>query len=54
MRAMADSIVNGVVSAQQMQAAGGPISITLYAYPSGPKMEQWVVDTYDSGKRRLG
>lgn len=54
MRSMADSIVNGVVSAQQMQAAGGPINITLYAYPSGPKMEQWVVDTYDSGKRRLG
>ena len=54
MRSMADSIVNGVVSAQQMQAPGSPINITLYAYPSGPKMEQWVVDTYDSGKRRLG
>lgn len=54
MRAMADSIVNGVVSAQQMQTAGAPINITLYAYPSGPKMEQWVVDTYDAGKRRLG
>lgn len=52
---MADSIVNGVNT--QMAAAGsapGPVTIELYAFPSGPKMDSWVVETYDRGKRRLG
>lgn len=54
MNSMADSIVNGVVAAGSMGAAGAPINITLYAFPSGPEMERWIVDAYDNGKRRFG
>ena len=55
MDAMTDSIVNGFTTAQ-MAAAGGnqQIHITLYASPGGPKLDEWVVKSYDRGKRRLG
>lgn len=56
MAQMADSIVNGVAMSQRIAGAGegAPINITLYAFPGGPQMQKWVVDTYDTGKQRLG
>ena len=52
---MADSIVNGVAMSGAMAAgSGAPIQIALYAFPSGPKMGEWVVSTYDEYKGRLG
>ena len=51
---MADSIVNGVIQGQRMANATQPINITLYAFPGGAKMEEWVVNTYDAGKRKRG
>ncbi len=53
---MADSIVNGV--GLQLAAAGagssGPVHLTLYLWPSGPKAGEWVVNTYDEYKRKKG
>ena len=57
MNQMADSIVNGVAMAGAMQAAGAgatPIEINLYAFPGGPQLQKFIVDTYDTGKQRLG
>lgn len=54
MNTLGDSIVNGVVQAGAMAGTGAPVNVTLYAFPSGPKMGSWVVDTYDTYKRRLG
>lgn len=51
---MADSIVNGVIQGQMITGASQPINITLYAFPGGAKMEEWVVNTYDTGKRKRG
>ena len=57
--AMADSIVSGMSTAMLMQsaAAGGEgreIVIPIYLYPSGPKMGEETVKTYDKWKRILG
>lgn len=54
--AMADSIVNGVSMALQMQSANaaGEITIPIYLYPSGPKMGEETVKTYDKYKKILG
>lgn len=54
MNALGDSIVNGVIQAGAMGGAGGQANITLYAFPNGPQMGSWVVNTYDTYKRRLG
>lgn len=57
MASMADSIVNGVSLAMAMQnagAAGGNITIPVYMYPSGPKMGETTVKTYDRYKKILG
>ena len=54
MNALGDSITNGVIAAGAMGGAAAPINITLYAFPNGPEMDRWVVNTYDRGKRRLG
>lgn len=52
---MADSIVNGVSVALQMQGAGvGDITIPIYLYPSGPKMGEEIVKKYDTYKKMLG
>lgn len=51
---VADSIVNGLGALQGIGQTTAPINITLYAFPSGPKMEEWVVNTYDTGKRKQG
>ena len=54
--AMADSIVNGVSMALQMQSANaaGEITIPIYLYPSGPKMGEETVKTYDKYKKIMG
>ena len=54
MNALGDSIVNGVIQAGAMGNTGGEATITLYAFPNGPQMGSWVVNTYDTYKRRLG
>ena len=52
---LADSIVGGVGTIAAAGAGTGqPIQINLYAFPGGPEMDAWVVDTYDRGKRRIG
>ena len=53
---MADSIVNGVARTAAIAGAGNtqPIIINLYAFPGGPQLQRFVVDTYDTGKQRLG
>ena len=52
---MADNIVSGVATVSAAGAgAGGNTVIELYAFPNGPQMQRWVVETYDKGKRRLG
>ena len=54
MNALGDSIVNGVIRAGAMGGTGGQATIELYAFPNGPQMGSWVVNTYDTYKRRLG
>lgn len=49
---MADSIVNGVGTRIVAGNQSGDIHISLYAFPSGPKMEEWVVDTYNKGTKK--
>ncbi len=56
MMKMGDSIVNGILTAQRMQAAGtgaGDVVIPIYLYPSGPKMGEEIVKTYDRYKKML-
>ena len=53
--AMTDNIVSGVATVSAANAGSdAPTVINLYAFPSGPQMQRWVVETYDKGKRRLG
>ena len=54
MNLMADNIVNGVTQGMKMSGADGNIIIPVYLYPSGPKMDEITVRSYDRGKRRLG
>lgn len=54
MSGMADSIVNGILAGQKMQAAAGDITIPIYLYPSGAKMGEEIVKSYDIYKRQLG
>ena len=56
MAAMADNIVNGMLTGMQLQAAGGngEIKLVNYLYPSGPKMGEETVKMYDTYKRILG
>lgn len=53
---MADSIVNGIGQNMALQAAGqgGEIVVENYLYPSGPKMGEVTVRTYDQYKKLLG
>lgn len=52
---MADSIVSGIATVNAASAVGaGGQEIVLYAFPNGPEMYRWVVNTYDTGKKRLG
>lgn len=54
MDSMADSIVNGVATVAAGSDAGGDIVIPIYLYPSGPKMGEEIVKTYDRYKKVLG
>lgn len=49
-----DSLVNGMNTIASNNNNSEPIEITLYAFPNGPQMQKWVVNTYDTGKKRLG
>ena len=53
---MADSIVSGVSTLLRASSvgAGGDVHLDVYLYPSGPKMGEQIVSTYDTYKRRLG
>lgn len=53
---MADSIVSGVSTLLRASSVGvgGDIHLDVYLYPSGPKMGEQIVSTYDTYKRRLG
>lgn len=48
---MTDSIVNGVNTALAAAGTGtgGDTYITLYAFPGGPQMDEWVVSSYNRG-----
>lgn len=50
---MSSDIVDGI--GMQMRASalgGGGTTIALYAFPNGPKMDEWIVDSYNRGTRR--
>ncbi|MBQ0078373.1 MAG: hypothetical protein KBS66_00585 [Eubacterium sp.] len=53
-----DQMASAMVTAMQIsssgQTAGGQMVIENYLYPSGPKMTEIIVNTYDTGKRYLG
>lgn len=51
---MADSIVNGIGTMLAMNQQDGDIVIPIYMYPSGPKMGEETVKTYDKYKKILG
>ena len=53
---IADSVVNGVMTAMALQGAGagGEVRIVNYLYPNGPKMGEETVRMYDQYKRILG
>lgn len=55
MNQMADSIVNGV-NMQTMAATGGfgEFHFDIYLAPNTPKLQEIVVNAYDTGKKRLG
>jgi hypothetical protein len=52
---LANEIINGMAIVSQANAVGGgsEITIPIYLYPSGPKMGEQIVNTYDTYKRRL-
>ena len=54
MNNMADSIVNGILAGNKMQQQQGDIIIPIYLYPSGAKMGEEIVKSYDIYKRQLG
>lgn len=54
MDAMADSIVSGIATVAAGAGGGGDITIPIYLYPSGPKMGEETVRTYDKYKKILG
>ncbi len=54
---LADSIVSGMGTIQAAASGGGmpqQIVIQTYLYPSGPKMGEQIVKTYDTYKNRVG
>lgn len=55
MAAMADNIVNGLAMTMATNGAGvGDVTIPIYLYPSGAKMGEEVVKSYDMYKKILG
>ena len=53
---IADSVVNGVMTAMALQGAGsgGPVIIENYLYKSGPQLGETIVREYDKYKKILG
>lgn len=52
---MADSIVNGLSMTMAMNGgSGGDVTIPIYLYPSGAKMGEEIVKSYDTYKKMLG
>lgn len=52
---ISDSIVSGTATALNASASnnqGTPQTITLYAYPNGPKMDEWIAETYNRATRK--
>ena len=58
MLAMSNAMAGAVATAVQMgmsgQTAGGQMALQVYLYPNGPKMGEYIVDAYDTYKKRLG
>lgn len=52
--AFADSIVSGMSTLAAAGNRQGNITLDVYLYPSGPKMGQTIVNTYDTYKKRYG
>lgn len=52
--AFADSIVSGMSTLAAAGNRQGSITLDVYLYPSGPKMGQTIVNTYDTYKKRYG
>lgn len=50
---LADSIVSGVAVALAGSNGGGNITIPVYLYPNGQKMNEIIVNSYDRGKKVL-
>lgn len=58
MLSMSNAMAGAVATAVQMgmsgQTAGGQMALQVYLYPNGPKMGEYIVDAYDTYKKRLG
>lgn len=58
MLSMSNNMAGAVATAVQMgmsgQTAGGQMALQVYLYPNGPKMGEYIVDAYDTYKKRLG
>lgn len=58
MLSMSNNMAGAVATAVQMgmagQPAGGQMALQVYLYPNGPKMGEYIVDAYDTYKKRLG
>lgn len=58
MLSMANNMAGAVATAVQMgmsgQSASGEMTMQVYLYPNGPKMGEYIVDAYDTYKKRLG
>lgn len=55
---MSNTLAGAVATAMQVGLSGnnatGQIVLQVYMYPSGPKMGEYIVDAYDTYKRRMG
>lgn len=58
MISMSNTLAGAISTAMQMglsgNNAGGEMVLQVYMYPSGPKMGEYIVDAYDTYKKRLG
>lgn len=58
MNAMSNNVASAIATGMQVGMAGAsngmPSEINVYMFPNGPKAGEWVVNTYDTHKRRVG